>query len=111
MTFAEMTTGARQTRGAGASALSIEDRLAALDWDHIAASLDEDGCAVTGPVLSAEECRLLAATYRDDARFRSRVVMARHGFGRGEYKSTLRPAGTRTAPPSSPDLVSDARRA
>jgi hypothetical protein len=61
-------------------------QLAALDWRQIAASLDAQGCAVIGPVLSADECTSLAAIYDDDARFRSRVVMARHGFGRGEYK-------------------------
>jgi hypothetical protein len=61
-------------------------QLAALDWQQIAASLDAQGCAVIGSVLSADECASLAAIYDDDARFRSRVVMARHGFGRGEYK-------------------------
>jgi hypothetical protein len=100
MTFAEMTSGARPTRDAGASVPSIEDRLAALDWAHIAASLDADGSAVTGPALSVEECRSLAATYRDDERFRSRIVMARHGFGRGEYKYFAHPL---------PDLVARLR--
>jgi hypothetical protein len=61
-------------------------RIAALDWTRIAAELDAHGCAVTGPLLTAEECAALAARYDDDARFRSRIVMARHGFGRGEYK-------------------------
>ena len=99
MTFAETTTGAR-ARDAGASVPSIEDRLAALDWAHIEASLDAEGSAVTGPALSAEECRSLAATYRDDERFRSRIVMARHGFGRGEYKYFAHPL---------PDLVTELR--
>jgi hypothetical protein len=52
----------------------------------VAASLDAQGCAVVGPLLAPDECAALAARYDDDARFRSRVVMARHGFGRGEYK-------------------------
>ena len=77
---------AHQLRTARASVPSIQARLAALDWDHIDASLETEGCALIGPVLSPEECASLAATYDDGARFRSRIVMARHGFGQGEYK-------------------------
>jgi hypothetical protein len=69
-----------------AGSATVGDRVRALDWRAIAASLDAHGCAVTGPLLSAEECGALASRYPDDAQFRSRVVMARHGFGRGEYK-------------------------
>ena len=58
----------------------------ALDWARIEADLDAYGCAAMGPVLDAAECGALAASYAEDAPFRSRVVMARHGFGRGEYK-------------------------
>jgi hypothetical protein len=65
---------------------SMTTRLAALDWEQIAASLDTHGCAVIRPVLSSNECRSLAASYDDDSLFRTRIVMARHGFGRGEYK-------------------------
>jgi hypothetical protein len=36
--------------------------------------------------LTQEQCNVAAAMYDDESRFRSRVVMARHGFGRGEYK-------------------------
>ncbi len=57
----------------------------ALDWPRIEAALDEDGCAATGPILTAEACAKVAALY-DGATFRSRVVMARHGYGMGEYK-------------------------
>jgi uncharacterized protein len=64
----------------------VADRLAALDWADMAARLDRHGCATTGPVLTADECASLAETYSADAPFRSRVIMARHGFGRGEYK-------------------------
>ena len=64
----------------------IATRIDRLDWDGIAGALDAQGCAATGPVLTAEECRGLVALYAADARFRSRVVMARHGFGSGEYK-------------------------
>jgi len=78
----------------------IETRIATLDWRCIAARLDADGYAVISSVLSAEECKALAATYEVDERFRSRVVMARHGFGRGEYKYFAYPL---------PDLVADLR--
>jgi hypothetical protein len=64
----------------------IAERVARLDWDRAARDLDARGHATTGPLLGRAECRRLAALYADDARFRSRVVMARHGFGRGEYK-------------------------
>ena len=66
--------------------MDIADRIAALDWARIATDLDAHGAATTGPLLTAEECAALAALYPQDAGFRSRVVMARHGFGRGEYK-------------------------
>jgi hypothetical protein len=61
-------------------------RVAALDWDAIGASLDAHGCATTPALLGARDCAALARLYGSDAPFRSRVVMARHGFGRGEYK-------------------------
>ena len=58
----------------------------ALDWRNIEKNLDEQGSAVLQGVLSPDECRALAALYAEESIFRSRVVMARHGFGRGEYK-------------------------
>jgi hypothetical protein len=58
----------------------------ALDWTRIGNDLDAHGCAVIGPLLSPAQCASLAALYAQDAPFRSRVIMARHGFGRGEYK-------------------------
>jgi hypothetical protein len=63
-----------------------QPRLAAIDWAHLASDLDARGCAVIQNLLSAEQCAALAALYPDDSHFRSRVVMGRHGFGRGEYK-------------------------
>jgi len=57
-----------------------------LDWTRIAAELDARGWALTGPMLKPETCAGIADLYPQDAGFRSRVVMARHGFGRGEYK-------------------------
>jgi len=65
---------------------SVAARVNALDWQAIAADLDAYGCATTGQMLSAEDCAALTKTYPQDASFRSRIVMARHGFGRGEYK-------------------------
>jgi hypothetical protein len=61
-------------------------RLAAIDWEQATASLNADGYAVTGPLLTSVECEALVALYPRDDAFRSRVVMARHGFGLGEYK-------------------------
>ena len=53
---------------------------------HLAASLDRDGFAVLPQLLDAEECRGVVAFYDERDKFRSRVVMARHGYGSGEYK-------------------------
>jgi hypothetical protein len=61
-------------------------RTASLDWPRIAATLEEVGWATTGALLRPEECRDLRAAYRRDALFRSRIDMARHRFGRGEYR-------------------------
>ena len=67
-------------------ASSIASRVEAIDWTRATADLDAQGCAVLKGLLSADECRALTALYPDDSHFRSRVVMGRHGFGRGEYK-------------------------
>jgi hypothetical protein len=58
----------------------------AIDWAGVSRNLDAQGSAVIGRLLSPEECDALVALYPSEERFRSRVVMARHGFGRGEYK-------------------------
>jgi len=97
-----MTAATRSAGGVRASVSAIEARIAALDWPRIAASLDAHGNAVIGAMLTPDECTSLAATYQSDDRFRSRVVMARHGFGRGEYKYFATPlpetvSGLRTA--------------
>ena len=57
-----------------------------LDWQAITQSLDDSGCAHSPQLLAPAECAALVALYPVDALFRSRVVMQRHGFGRGEYK-------------------------
>lgn len=62
------------------------ERLLAISWQRIERDLDHQGNAVMQRLLSQEECRGIASLYSDDALFRSRVVMGRHGFGRGEYK-------------------------
>ncbi len=56
------------------------------DWHRIAADLDQQGWAALPGLLTAAQCEVTAALYDRDEGFRSRVVMARHGFGRGEYK-------------------------
>ncbi len=61
-------------------------RIEALDWAALAAALDARGHAVTGALLSKAQCAALAALYDNAANFRSRVVMQRHNFGRGEYQ-------------------------
>jgi hypothetical protein len=78
------TTAAQVKRGD--AAIAVAASITALDWPAIAASLESHGCAVIGPLLDADQCASLADCYSEDALFRSRVVMARHGFGRGEYK-------------------------
>jgi hypothetical protein len=62
------------------------DRIARVDWPALAATLDDQGAAVIESLVTPDECRTLAALYAQDEAFRSRVVMARHGFGRGEYR-------------------------
>ena len=61
-------------------------RTFSIDWEAVSAALDAQGNAVVEVLLSAAQCRALAALYDEEGRFRSRVIMARHGFGRGEYK-------------------------
>ena len=64
----------------------IAGRVAAVDWPNVETGLEEQGAAVIKRLLTPAECRKLASLYRRDDAFRSRVVMARHGFGRGEYR-------------------------
>jgi hypothetical protein len=64
----------------------VRSRIAAIDWSAVSADLDAQGWAVMPKLLSANECGSVAARYDQDAEFRTHIVMARHGFGRGEYK-------------------------
>ena len=57
-----------------------------IDWEKVGAELDERGSAVVERLLTPAQCRALVGLYVNEDLFRSRVVMARHGFGRGEYK-------------------------
>jgi hypothetical protein len=65
-----------------------------LDWSHIVGVLDEVGVATTGAVLTPDECRNLVDLYDDTDRFRSTVDMARHRFGRGQYRYFAHPLPT-----------------
>jgi hypothetical protein len=65
---------------------SITQRIESFDWDAIRVELDAYGAAVIGPLLSPDQCKALVDGYDHEDFYRSRVVMARHGFGRGEYK-------------------------
>jgi hypothetical protein len=58
----------------------------AVDWRNVAAELDATGCATLRGLLGDAACRDLAASYADSGQFRKRIVMASHGFGRGEYQ-------------------------
>ena len=66
--------------------MSIQQRIAALDWSRLTADIDRQGCVTTGPLLTEDERADFVASYDDGDLFRSTVVMARHGFGRGEYR-------------------------
>jgi hypothetical protein len=65
---------------------NILARTEAIDWDALSGALDQQGSATIEGLLGRGECEALSALYPQDAPFRSRIVMARHGFGRGEYK-------------------------
>lgn len=80
---------------------TVDDRVGSIDWARVAADLDARGFATIERTLDPGECRAIAKLYDDDSRFRSRVVMARHGFGRGEYQYFRYPL---------PDIVFDLRR-
>jgi hypothetical protein len=80
-----MTSQAKTTWRASRP-LRIGERIEMIDWDRVSDQLDAQGNATVGRLLSPEECANMVGCYSRDDLFRSRVVMARHGFGRGEYK-------------------------
>jgi hypothetical protein len=57
-----------------------------IDWTAAEAELDTYGCALLPGLLDREACAAIAALWDDEARFRNHVVMARHGYGRGDYR-------------------------
>ncbi len=64
----------------------VAERVAAADWPRVSDHLDAQGFAMVEGLLDHAECNALAELYGCEEKFRSRVVMASHGFGRGEYK-------------------------
>src|SRR6185295_16513573 len=82
-----MSTARNATsRSAPIDAVDIDARVRQYDWINIATHLDAHGWATLPGLLTVGETAALAGLYCDDGIFRSHVVMARHGFGRGEYK-------------------------
>ncbi|ALI09517.1 MULTISPECIES: 2OG-Fe(II) oxygenase [Pseudomonas] len=65
---------------------SLTQRISHLDGSALEHSLEQDGSALIRNLLPATQCRMLSGLYAESGLFRSRVVMARHGFGRGEYQ-------------------------
>lgn len=82
--------------------MSAAQRVATFDWAQIQGELNERGACVLPGLLDADECGALRKSYTQDRAFRSTVVMARHGYGKGEYKYFNYPL---------PDLISDLRTA
>ncbi len=74
----------------------------AINWSTVSADLDAQGWAVMPKLLPSKECDAVASLYQKDEGFRSKIVMSRHGFGRGEYKYFAYPL---------PPLIADLRTA
>lgn len=64
----------------------VAARVGTYDWQAVAAELDGFGCAVLPQLLTPEECSAISGLYSQERHFRSHIVMARHGFGKGEYR-------------------------
>lgn len=95
-----MSTAQVGTTDSIVSTETVAERVNRLDWSRVSDDLDAEGSAILPFLLSPEECRQLSGLYPNDALFRSRIVMGRHGFGRGEYKYFSYPL---------PDLVANLR--
>jgi hypothetical protein len=81
---------------------AAETRVAGYDWKNLSEELSGFGCAAIRQLLSPDECRQIAGLYPEEGQFRSHIHMARHGFGKGEYKYLKYPlpdllGGLRTA--------------
>ena len=83
-------------------ASSIAERIELIDWERVSKDADAQGSAVLARLFSPNECEAIAGLYAKDDIFRGRVIMARHGFGRGEYKYFNYPL---------PDLIATVRTA
>ncbi len=81
---------------------SAEHRIQKFDWGAIGSDLDTSGCAVLPNLISPAECDDIASLYPQEKHFRSHVHMARHGFGKGEYRYFKYPL---------PELIGDLRTA
>jgi hypothetical protein len=93
-------SAARQQRAEGQPETAA--RVDAIDWQVTPADLDSQGWAVLSKLVAPAECLEIAGLYKGGGRFRSKVVMARHGFGRGEYQYFAYPL---------PDLIAGLRGA
>jgi hypothetical protein len=81
-----MTKTQSLERPARRESSEIMKRISALDWPSLSSDLDAHGCATIPGLLAPKECSAITDLYPSDEYFRSRVVMSKHGFGRGEYK-------------------------
>jgi hypothetical protein len=90
------------TKIAAAERDTARSRVERYDWAAVGADLGAFGCAVLDGLLTPRECADIAALYPYDEHFRSHVHMARHGFGKGEYKYFRYPL---------PDLIAELRAA
>jgi hypothetical protein len=68
------------------AATAAEARVSAYNWNDLSEELDSFGCAVLKEILTADECKQVAGLYPEEQHFRSHIHMARHGFGKGEYR-------------------------
>jgi uncharacterized protein len=91
-----------KTVPATSAVCSAETRVSQYDWETLSGDLNGYGCAVLEKLLSLGQCRQIAGLYPEEEHFRSHVHMARHGFGKGEYRYFKYPL---------PDLLSGLRRA
>jgi hypothetical protein len=89
-------------KAAAARCEIVEHRIGRYDWNAIGSDLNASGCAVLRKLLAPDECEKLASLYPREDRFRSHILMARHGFGKGEYRYFKYPL---------PELIGDLRAA
>jgi uncharacterized protein len=95
MTLANLVRASTESR-------TSEMRVARYDWSELSEELSGYGCAVIRKLLSPDECRQIAGLYGEEGHFRSHIQMARHGFGKGEYRYFKYPL---------PDLIGGLRTA